>query len=69
MKDMHINTRFSFEIAPDFTTPIKSPVELFEQPYEEVLEKDDNRVPVRNKRQRIAKSFSNDESPSLILAN
>ena len=50
MKDMHINTRFSFEIAPDFTTPIKSPVELFEQPYEEVLEKDDNRVPVRNKR-------------------
>ena len=60
MKDMHCNARFSFEIDPDFTTPIESPVESFEQPLEEVLEKDDNEVPVRNKRQRITKSFGDD---------
>ena len=50
MKDMHSNARFSSKIAPDFTTPIESPVESFEQPLEEVLEKDDNEVPARNKR-------------------
>ena len=60
MKDMHSNARFSSEIAPDFTTPIESPIESFEQPLEEVLEKDDNEVPVRNKRRRVAKSFDND---------
>ena len=27
MKDMHSNARFSSKIAPDFTAPIKSPVE------------------------------------------
>ena len=53
MKDMHINTRFSFEIAPDFTTPIKSPVESFEHPHEEVLEKNANGAPVRSKRQGL----------------
>ena len=51
---MHSNAKFSSEIAPNFTTPIESPVESFEQPLEEVLEKDDNEVPARNKRQRIA---------------
>jgi len=60
MKDMRSNTRFSSEIAPDFTIPIESPVESFEQPLEEVHEKDDNEVPVRNKRQMIAKSFGDD---------
>ena len=50
MKDMHSNARFSSEIAPDFTTPIESTVESFEQPLEEVLDKDDNEVPTRNKR-------------------
>jgi len=60
MKDMHSNARFSSKIAPGFTTPIESPVESFEQPLEEVLEKDDNEVPTRNKRQRIAKSFGDD---------
>ena len=60
MKDMHSNTRFSSEIAPDFTIPIESPIESFEQPLEEVHEKDDNEVPVRNKRRRVAKSFDND---------
>jgi len=60
MKDMHSHDRFSSEIAPDFTTPIESTVESFEQPLEEVLEKDDNEVPTRNKRQRIAKSFGDD---------
>ena len=60
MKDMHSNARFSSEIAPDFTTPIESPVESFEQPLEEVHEKDDNEVPLRNKRRRIAKSFGDD---------
>jgi len=60
MKDMHSNARFSSEIAPNFTTAIESPVESFEQPLEEVLEKDDNEVPTRNKRQMIAKSFGDD---------
>jgi hypothetical protein len=50
MKDMHSNTRFSSEIAPDFTIPIESPIESFEQPLEDIHEKDDNEVPVRNKR-------------------
>jgi hypothetical protein len=47
-------------ITLDFSTPIESPVESFEHPHEEVLEKDDNEVPIRNKRQRIAKSFGDD---------
>jgi hypothetical protein len=50
IKDMHSNTRFSSEIAPDFTTPIESPVESFEQPLEDIHEKDDNEVPMRKKR-------------------
>jgi hypothetical protein len=56
MKDMRSNAKFSTEIAPDNTIPIESPIESFEQ----TLEKDDNEVPVRNKRQRIAKSFGDD---------
>jgi hypothetical protein len=56
MKDMRSNAKFSTEIAPNNTIPIESPVESFEQ----TLEKDDNDVPVRNKRQRIAKSFGDD---------
>ena len=48
-----------FKIASDFTTSIESPLESFEQPLK-VLEKDDNEVAVRNRRQRIAKSFSDD---------
>ena len=60
MKDLHCNTRFSSEIAPNFNIRIKSPVESFEQPLQEVDEKDDNEVPVRNKRRRIAKSFGDD---------
>ena len=51
MKDMHSNTRYSSEIAPDFTVPIESPVESFEQPLE-VHEKDDNEVPVRKTRDK-----------------
>jgi hypothetical protein len=60
MKDMCSNARFSPEIAPDFTIPIESPVESFEQPPEEVLEENDNEVPARNKRRRIVKSFGDD---------
>jgi hypothetical protein len=56
MKDMHSNVKLSTEIAPDNTIPIESSVESFDQ----TLEKDDNEVPVRNKRQRIAKSFGDD---------
>jgi hypothetical protein len=56
MKDMHSNAKFSTAIAPDNTIPIESLVECFEQ----ILEEDDNEVPVRNKRQRIAKSFGDD---------
>jgi hypothetical protein len=47
---MHSNTRFFYEITPDFTIPTESPIESFEQPLEEVHEKDDNEVPLRNKR-------------------
>ena len=57
---MHCNTIFSYEIAPNFNIPIESPVESFEQPLEEVLEKNSNEVPTRNKRQMIAKSFGDD---------
>jgi hypothetical protein len=60
MKDMCSNARFSSEIVSDFTIPIESPVESFEQPPEEVLEENDNEVSVRNKRQRITKSFGDD---------
>jgi hypothetical protein len=60
MKDMCSNARFFSEIALDFTIPIKSLVESFEQPHEEVLEDNDNEVPARNKRRRIAKSFDDD---------
>ena len=49
-EDMHSNTRFSFEIALDFTAPIESAIKPFEHPHEEVLEKDDNNeAPVRSK--------------------
>ena len=57
---MHSNPKFSSEIAPNFTTPIESPVESFEQPHEEILKENDNEVPARNKRRRIAKSFDDD---------
>jgi hypothetical protein len=60
MKDMCINVRFSSEIAPNFIIPIETPIESFEQPPEEVLEENDNEVPMRNKRRRIAKSFGDD---------
>jgi hypothetical protein len=60
MKDMRSNTRFFYEITPDFTIPTESPIESFEQPLEEVHEKDDNEVPLRNKRRRIAKCFGDD---------
>jgi hypothetical protein len=60
IKDMCSNARFSSEIAPDFTIPIESPVESFEQPPKKVLEKNDNEVPVWNKRRRITKSFGDD---------
>jgi hypothetical protein len=60
MKDMCSNARFSTEIAPNFTIPVESPVESFEQPPKEVLEENDNEVPARNKRRRIAKSFGDD---------
>jgi hypothetical protein len=56
MKDMRSNAKFSTEIAPDNTIPIESPVESFEQ----TLEKDDNEVSMRNKKQRIAKFFGDD---------
>ena len=60
MKDMRSNAKFSSEIAPNVTIPIDPPVELFEQPFSDVLEEDDNEVPMRSKRQRFAKSFGND---------
>jgi hypothetical protein len=60
MKDMCSNARFFSKIALDFTIHIESPVESFEQPPEEVLEENDNEVPARNKRRRIAKSFGDD---------
>jgi hypothetical protein len=60
MKDMCSNARFSSKIAPDFKVPIESSIESFEQPPKEVFEENDNEVPARNKRRRIAKSFGDD---------
>src|SRR5438876_11451373 len=56
MKDMHSNVKISSKIFPESSTSS----EYFEQPPEEVLEKDDNETPARSKRPRIAKSFGND---------
>jgi hypothetical protein len=50
MKDMHSNTRYSSEMAPNSTIPIESSVESFEQPLVKVHENDGNEVPVRDKR-------------------
>ena len=44
------NSRFSSKIAQHFTTSIKSLVESFEHPHEEVLEMNDNGAPMRSKR-------------------
>jgi hypothetical protein len=65
VKDMRSNVKFSTEIAPDNTIPIESSVESFEQ----TLEKDDNEVLVRDKRQRIAKSFGDDFIVYLVYAS
>src|SRR5438128_11086380 len=56
MKDMHSTVRISSEIFPESSTSS----EYFEQPPEEVLEKDDNETPASSKRPRIAKSFGSD---------
>ena len=56
MKDMHSTARFSSEIIPESSTPD----EYFEQTNEVVLEKDNDEVPVRSNRQRVAKSFGDD---------
>ena len=56
MKDMHSTDRIFSEIFPESSTSS----EYFEQPPEEVLEKDDNETPARSKRPRIAKSFGSD---------
>lgn len=60
MKYLHSNTRYSYEIDLDFTTPIELVVNSFEHPYNEVLEKDDNEVCVSNKIPKIIKSLAND---------
>jgi hypothetical protein len=41
---MHCNTRFSYKTAPHFTTNIESHIELYEQPHEKVLKKNDNKL-------------------------
>ena len=56
MKDMHSTVRISSEIFSESSTSS----EYFEQPPEEVLEKDDNETPARSKRPRVAKSFGSD---------
>jgi hypothetical protein len=73
IKDMCSNARFFSKIAPDFTILIESPVESFEQPPKEVLEENDNEVPLRNKRRRIARFFGDnfivylmDDTPTSI---
>ena len=52
MKDMHSTARISSEIILESSTSS----EYFEQP----LEEEHNKTPVRSKRQRIEKSFGND---------
>jgi hypothetical protein len=56
MKDIHSNSRYSSEITPEHSTPVKSS----EQPHKIVLEEDDNDAPKRSKRQRVEKSFGDD---------
>ena len=56
IKDMHSTVKISSKIFPESSTT----TEYFEQPPEEVLEKDDNETPARSKRPRIAKSFESD---------
>src|SRR5947207_2216581 len=53
MKDMHSTVRIFSEIFPESSTSS----EYFEQPPEEVLEKDHNETPARSKRLRIANDF------------
>ena len=66
MKDMHSTSRFSSEITPERVAPTVS--ENSEQPVEreEILEKDDSEAPRRSKRQRVAKSFSDDFTVYLV---
>ena len=56
MKDMHSTAKFYSEIIPESSTFN----EYFEQPHEDVIEKDDNEAPARSKRQRVSKSFGDD---------
>jgi hypothetical protein len=53
MKDIHSNSRYPSKITPTHDTP----AEIFEQPHEIVLEKDDNDAPRKSKRQRIENSL------------
>jgi hypothetical protein len=62
MKDMHSTSRFSTEIIPEPAEPVES----FEQPLEDVLEKDDSDAPRRSKRQRVPKSFGDDFTVYLV---
>ncbi|KAK1643685.1 hypothetical protein QYE76_061490 [Lolium multiflorum] len=56
MKDMHSIARISTEIIPESSTFN----EYFEQPHENVTEKDDNEAPIRSKRQRFVNFFGDD---------
>ena len=56
MKYMDSIARFCYEIIPESSTTD----EYFKQTHEEVLEKDNDEVPIRNKRQRVRKSFGDD---------
>jgi hypothetical protein len=56
MKDMHSTARFSSEIIPESSTSD----DYFEQPHENVHEKDDNEAPTRSKRRRTTKFFGDD---------
>ena len=66
MKDMHSTSRFFSEITPERVAPTIS--ETSEQPveHEEIVEKDDSEAPRRSKRQRVAKSFSDDFTMYLV---
>jgi hypothetical protein len=65
MKDMHSTSRFSTEITPESIAPVESSEQPVEN--EEILEKDDSEDPRRSKRQRVAKSFSDDFTVYLVV--
>ena len=66
LKDMHSNSKFLTKMTPQPAAPIESS-ELSDK-HEYILEKNDSEAPRRSKRQRIVKSFGDDFTCTLSIA-